>query len=110
MEKRERKTVTLNVTEARQQFSQLLNQVYRGEVRVVIEKNGIPIAALVTAQDVAEVERADANRAAMFAAMREISQAFVDVSQDELDRMVERAIAETRQQRRLETPSDSAAS
>jgi prevent-host-death family protein len=100
MQKRERKTLTLNVTETRQQFSQLLNQVYRGEVRVVVEKNGIPVAALVTMSDAEVSDREQERRERAFAVIDEIREAFKDVPQDELDRMVEQAIAEVRAQNR----------
>jgi prevent-host-death family protein len=44
-------TKTIKASEARQQFSQLLNEVFRRETRVIVEKSGIPVAAIVSAED-----------------------------------------------------------
>lgn len=35
----------------RRSFSQLLNQVARGEPRIIVEKHGAPVAAIIAAQD-----------------------------------------------------------
>jgi len=50
---RDRKPVTqtMSASETRQNFSDVVNRVYRGEERVVIERSGIPVAAVVSAQD-----------------------------------------------------------
>ena len=57
-------TQTINATEARQTFSQLLNGVYRGKMRVVVEKSGIPVAAIISPEELARLERLDTERAA----------------------------------------------
>jgi prevent-host-death family protein len=44
-------TKTIKASDARQQFSQLLNEVFREESRVVVEKSGIPVAAIIPAKD-----------------------------------------------------------
>ena len=49
MHKREPTTQTLNSGEARQQWSQLLDKVFRREARVIVEKSGVPVAAIVKA-------------------------------------------------------------
>jgi prevent-host-death family protein len=61
---REQQPVTkvLKVSDARQQFSQLINQVFRREVRVVVEKSGIPVAAIISAQDFARMEQFERRR------------------------------------------------
>jgi prevent-host-death family protein len=53
----------VKATEARNRLPQLLNSVYRGEGRVVVERSGIPVAAIVSPQDLAALDRLDAQRA-----------------------------------------------
>lgn len=94
-------TTTMNVTEARAQFSSLLNSVFRGEQRVIVEKNGIPVAALISADHLAWLERYEAldmaDRKRMLAEMR---QAFADVTTEEIEEQVARSIQEVREEQR----------
>jgi prevent-host-death family protein len=55
-------TETLPFTAARANLSQLVNRVHRGDARVVIEKNGVPVAALVSIDDVCALATADGSR------------------------------------------------
>jgi prevent-host-death family protein len=89
-------TQTMKASDARQQFSDLLNRVYREHTRVVIERSGIPIAVIVSTEDLALLNQLDAERAERFAGLSRIGQAFADVPVEELEREVERAIAEGR--------------
>ena len=89
-------TETMTLTDARQQFSQIVNRVARKESRVLIEKNGLPVAAIVTADDLRDLDELDMRRQEEFAAFTRISDAFSDVPIDELEREVKRVIAETR--------------
>ena len=44
-------TQTIPVSQARQRFGELINQVYKRQVRVIVEKSGIPVIALVSLSD-----------------------------------------------------------
>lgn len=48
---------TIGATEVRNNLSELLNRVYRGDEHVVIEKLGIPVAALISAREYEEYRR-----------------------------------------------------
>lgn len=102
MREREPMTQTMKASEARQQFSQLLNQVFRGETRVVVEKSGIPVAAIISAQDLEQLARFEAQREKDFAVIDEIRAAFKDVPDEELEREVSRAVADARARLREE--------
>lgn len=102
MREREPITQTMKASEARQHFSQLLNRVFRRETRVVVEKSGVPVAAIISAQDLEELNRFEAQREKDFAIIDEIRAAFKDVSDEELEREVARAVAEARRQLREE--------
>jgi len=93
-------TETLKFTEARPQLSELLNRVFRREARIVITKGDIPVAALVSMNDLERLEKWSAEREADFAVFDQISAAFADVPEDELQREVDRALAEVRARRR----------
>jgi prevent-host-death family protein len=44
-------TQTIKTSEARQHWSRILNKVYKDEARVVVEKSGIPVAAVISTKD-----------------------------------------------------------
>lgn len=93
-------TQTIKASEARQTFSQLLNRVFRGEVHVVVEKSGIPVAAIISARDLEWLQRYEKEREQDFAVLDEFREAFKDVPDEELEREVARAVAEGRQRAR----------
>ncbi|MDQ3044770.1 MAG: type II toxin-antitoxin system Phd/YefM family antitoxin [Chloroflexota bacterium] len=95
-------TETIGFTEARQHLSQLVNRVARRETRVLLEKSGVPVAALVSPEDLRRLGELDAGRAERFAAMREFSRAFADVSDEDLERELADAQAITRAELRTE--------
>ena len=100
MAEREPMTQTINVTEARQKWSQLLNKVFRRETRVIVEKSGIPVAAIISAQDLERFNRLEAQRAERFKILDEIGEAFKDESPEESERLAAQALAEVRAQQR----------
>jgi prevent-host-death family protein len=91
---------TIKASVARQQFSQLLNDVYRTENRVVVEKSGIPVAAIIPAKDLQRLTRLEAERNRDFAILDEIREAFKDVPAEEIEREVAKALSEVRKEQR----------
>jgi prevent-host-death family protein len=77
-------TKTIKASEARQQFSQLINDVFRQENRVLIEESGIPVAAIISVQDFKLLARLEQERAEQFKILDETGEAFKDVSPEEL--------------------------
>lgn len=102
MREREPMTKTMKATEARQQFSQLLNQVFRRETRVVVEKSGIPVAAIISATDLDRLSRFEQEQEKDFAIIDEMRAAFKDVPDEELEAQVTRAVASARSKVRKE--------
>lgn len=47
----------VSATEVRNHFGQLLKEVFRGEKHYVVEKGGIPVAALINMQEYEEFRR-----------------------------------------------------
>lgn len=91
---------TMTVSQARQQFSETLNRVYRGEARVVVEKSGIPVGAIVSPADLADIEEMRRRRQELRAALAETRAAFAGIPEDEIERELEKAIAEVEDERR----------
>ena len=96
MPQREPTTQTMNASDVRQQWSQTLNKVFRKETRVVVEKSGIPVAAIVSAEDLAWLQELDARRDELFRAIDETQAAFADVPKEELEQEIRKAIANVR--------------
>jgi prevent-host-death family protein len=89
-------TQIIKASDTRQQWSGLLNKVFRKEVRVVVEKSGIPVAGIVSADDLERLIRLEADRAERFTAIDRIREAFSDVPDAELVAEVANAVAATR--------------
>ncbi len=98
----EPQTQTINVTDAREHWSEVVGAVFRRQKRVVLERSGIPVAALISTADLDRLRRYDAERAADFAVIDRMRAAFRDVPDEELEREITKAIAEARAELRAE--------
>lgn len=93
-------TQTMKLSEVKLALSGLVNRVYRQETRVLVEKSGIPVAAIISADDLArfaQLEQASEERFAVIDRMRD---AFADVPPEEIEREAERSVTEARARRR----------
>jgi prevent-host-death family protein len=93
-------TKTIKASDARQQFSRLINDIFRQENRVLIEKSGIPVAAIISAKDFTRLARLEAERNRDFAILDEMRDAFKDVPPEEIELEVARALSEVRKEKR----------
>ena len=93
-------TRTVNASAARQRWSALLGEVFRERSRVIVEKSGIPVAALISLPDLERLEALERQWQERFAALDASWQAFEGVSEDEIEREVAGAVAEARAARR----------
>jgi prevent-host-death family protein len=91
---------TIKASEARTQWSQLLNRVFHGQARVVVEQSGIPVAAIISADDLERFTCLEQQRAEHFKALDRIRDAFRDVPDDELEREVQKAVEQARLEER----------
>jgi prevent-host-death family protein len=91
-------TQSMKISDVKNQLSSLVNEIYRGEKRILIEKAGIPVAALVSADDLARLEERDRRWEEGTRAMECMSMAFADVPVDELEAEIGRIISENRRQ------------
>jgi prevent-host-death family protein len=100
MRDREPVTRTLPAATVREQWEQVLGKVAGGQSRVLIERDGEPVAALISASDLVWFEQLEAQRAERFSILDRIGAAFEDVPLDELEEQVTRALETVRQEKR----------
>ena len=93
----EPKTQTVNSSELNNTLSSLIDAVARQETRVVVEKNGTPVAVLVSAEDLERLSRFEREREERFSVIDRMREAFADVSSEEIEREAERTVAEARE-------------
>ena len=89
-------TQTMNISEVKNQLSSVVNRVYRKETRVLVEKSGIPVAAVVSPEDLARLQHLDQDWEDSTRALERVSTAFADVPVAELEATIDQLIAEGR--------------
>lgn len=100
--KRKPELESLSVSQARRQFSKTLDRVYRGEARVIVEKSGIPVGAIVSPRDLADIDEMRSRRAALRDALEDTRAAFAGVPADEIEREVAKAVSEVKAEMKRE--------
>ena len=93
-------TQTMKASEARQQWSKVLNKVFKGQTRVVVEKSGIPVAAIVSAQEYQKLQQIKQQREKDFAVISKIRTAFKDQSPEQIQKNIDQAITDVRSERK----------
>jgi prevent-host-death family protein len=87
-------TQTIDSAEIKTRLEMLLDAVAQRESRVLVERSGTLIAAVISIEDLRRLERLDRQRASRLQAIAEISAAFADVPLDEIEAQVSRIAAE----------------
>ena len=95
-------TERVAASRARQDWGKLLERVRRGRIRILVQKNGVPVAALIAPEDLARFERIEAEQDAALARMRA---AFADLTDEQIEQDVAEVIAEVRTARRADQTS-----
>jgi len=67
-----------------------------------VEKSGIPVAAIISNEDLQRLIQVEVQRAEDFKALEESWNAFKDVDPEEIEREVAKAVLEARRQLRTE--------
>jgi len=95
-------TRNMKFTEMRPRLSELLNQVHDKQLRVKVSKGNVPVAALVSIDDLERLNRLDAQREQDFRFLHEIGARFADLTPEEIEEQVNQAVAEARAEIRRE--------
>ena len=96
-------TQIMKASVVRQQWSQLLNKVFRNQTRIVVEKSGIPVAAVISTEDLQRFTQMEEQRNERFKALDKMREAFKDVSPLEIEQEVSKAILKVRAEKRLKS-------
>ncbi|PSR32321.1 MAG: hypothetical protein C7B46_14610 [Sulfobacillus benefaciens] len=86
----------LKASDVRQRWSEVVNEVACNKTRVIVEKSGVPVAGVVSPQDLEWLQERDRRMAELRQTMDEMRQAFRDVPPEEFNREVARAVQESR--------------
>lgn len=92
------------VAEARRRFSRILDDVRESDEPVIIEKSGVPVAAVVPLTVLDRDRRWAAERAERMALLERMRRPFRDVPTEEIDTQVRKAIASVRAERSRRPP------
>ena len=87
------------VAEARQRFSRILDDVRQAGEPVIIEKSGVPVAAVVPLTVLDRDRRWVAERAERIALLERMRRPFRDVPAEGIEKQVREAIASVRAER-----------
>jgi prevent-host-death family protein len=91
------RTKTIPALEARTQLGQIMKDVQSGRLRVLVEKSGVPMVGIISAE---EFQRFIADREARFAVIDRIRRRLPNVSDAVIQRDVRAALKQTRRRRR----------
>ena len=91
------KIKTVPALEARTQFGKILKEVQGGQVCVLVEKAGVPMVGIISAQ---EFRRVITEREARFAVVDRIRRRLPSVPDREVQRDVRDALTQVRRRRR----------
>jgi prevent-host-death family protein len=86
-------TQTLPMSDVKSALSGLVDAVCRNETRVLIEKRGTPVAALVSVADLERLQQFDREWSSPTRSLERISEAFADVPVEELEAKIDEIIA-----------------
>ncbi len=98
----EPETRAVKISEVKSALSTFINEVNRGETRVLIEKSGIPVAALVSMRDLERLARLDEQDREAWAVLEAMRAPFRDIPHEEIERETAKAVAEVRAEMRAE--------
>lgn len=89
-------TQTMDIGEIEDSLATVVTSVSRNDARVVVERHGQPVAAIISIEDLrrfAELQKAKEDELAVF---DRIEAAFADVPAEEIEAAADRAIARVR--------------
>ena len=93
-------TRKMTISAASEGLTELVEKVSRQKTRVVIEEDGKPLAAIISAYDLALLAQLDARREEDWQVFEEIHAHNSDKDPDEVERDVAEAIMEMREEER----------
>ena len=96
MDRQEPIAQTMKISEVRARLSSLVNEVYRKEKRVLVEKSGIPVAAVDSVEDLERLRLLDRQTEERLAAIEQMREASEDIPPEQIERDVVAIIRDLR--------------
>ena len=93
-------TQTMNTADAARGFPKLVNKVARRETRVVLQEDGKPVAAIISADDLERLRRAEARGLEWRQVLGRMRKPFKNIPEDRLEREVAAVVEEVRREQR----------
>lgn len=91
-------TQTRTMSEVQRELSTLVQAVHRGKTRVIVERDGVAVAALVPIADLTRLQHLDREWDEHTKAIGRISEAFADVPTEVVEAEIDRIIADIRRE------------
>lgn len=101
------KTKSVSVSDVPKRWRQLLALLEGGDTRIILERDGVPVGSIVPKGDLTSLRLADHQRQRLLESALRISEAFADVPEDELQREIDKALAEVRAEGRARAAGSS---
>ena len=95
---------SLPISEVEEDLASLIDRVARDKTRVVVERDGMSVAGIVSTDDLRRLDRLDRERAERFAVIDEVRDPVKDVPPEEIERETDRIIARLRAEDAQRTP------
>lgn len=93
-------TRTMTVSDIQDQLPRLVTAIDRHQTRIVVEAAGVPVAAIISIDDLERFARLECERDARFAVIDRMRDAFQDVPVEEIEQEAQRSVTEARERRR----------
>jgi PHD/YefM family antitoxin component YafN of YafNO toxin-antitoxin module len=90
----------LKASDVRQHWSEVVNKVFREKSRIIVEKSGITVGAIISEQDLARLEALDRQEQERRALLERMRAAFADVPEDALLEETVRTVRQVRAEER----------
>ena len=100
MRKPQPTTQTMTVSQVKSKLTSLIAEVAREETRILIERDGAPVAAIISAHDLEWFAQLKLEREERFSVIDRMRGAFKDVPPEEIEREADRSVTEARQRLR----------
>jgi len=95
-------TKVIQASQVRQEWSTILNTVYKENSQVIVEKSGIPVAAIISPEELKHFNRYKEETRERLKVIEDIRLGFKGVSDEELEQEISKAVTEVRKEMRTE--------
>ncbi|MGH2535420.1 MAG: type II toxin-antitoxin system prevent-host-death family antitoxin [Thermomicrobiales bacterium] len=93
-------TETKTISEVRGELDEVVNRVRHEEIRVIVEEDGAPVAAIISTEDLDRLARLDREQQEAWDVLEAMREPFRGVPTEEIERETERAVAAVRAENR----------